>query len=217
MTRRRVKGQISLEFLLIFGLLTILLLYSIRNTSFSEGSPSVENLRIQIALEEKSLANAISNTISQVYAQGPGSKATTYVALTYLRNPSYLEKGLDVTDPQIFITYGPLGGRGDGTYVGIINGTGTAILYTEGDDKNVVWSMGIYSRDLSTNTSVWGVPSEAKIVIGGVPFVFKGLSISPDQLNSTLKIVVEWNPDRGDSWFYNTTAKELRININPGG
>ena len=59
------RAQISLEFLFIFGLLTILLLYSVRNVSFSEGSPSVENLRIQIALEEKGLANAISNTISQ--------------------------------------------------------------------------------------------------------------------------------------------------------
>ena len=218
------RGQITLEFLFIFGLLTILMLYSVRNTSFTEGYPSVENLKIQVALEEKSLANAISNTISQVYAQGPGSKATTYVKLTYLRNRAYLQKASGLNDPVVFITYGP-SDNGNGTYVGLIEKDANTVLYAQGENKNVVWSGGLFNRDLSTETActsggtvvmVWN-PSAKVTIDVGVPRVFNGMSIDPGDLNPTIKIVVEWNPEECNAWFYNTTAKELRININPGG
>ncbi|WP_367883438.1 class III signal peptide-containing protein [Thermococcus peptonophilus] len=155
----RRGGQISLEFIIIFGLFTILLLYSIRNTSFSEGTPSVETLKIQTALEEKNLANTISNTISQVYAQGgPGSKATSYVKLVYLRNPpSYLERAWNVENPKIFITYGHLqGGPSDnGTYVMVINGTETTNVALSGDNKNIFWSRSLYAVNLLGNSAVW--------------------------------------------------------------
>jgi len=208
----RRRGQISLEFMLVFSIMLIMLLYSVKNVGFDSSSPSSSTLAIQIALEEKSVANAISNTISQVYAQGPGSKATTYVTLTYLRNPSYLKKGLGIADPQIFITYGPFNGLGNGTYMGIISER-TAAVYTHGTDKNVVWSSGMYQKVLYSNSSVW---SPKKAVTMESLTVY-GLVISPTHLNSTLKIVVEWNPDKGDSWNYNATVGELRININPGG
>jgi uncharacterized protein (UPF0333 family) len=211
-----MRAQVSLEFLLIFGLLTILLLYSVRNTSFSEGSPSVENLRMQIAIEEKSLASTISNTISQVYAQGPGSKATAYVKLTYLRNPSYLENALNVNDPRVFITYGSYSGESNGTHVTVINGSGTTKLFLEGENKNVFWTRALYQKDLTSNSSVWN-GAHASVDLGSGATTVYGIPISPSDMPSTLKVVVEWNPDEGDSWSYDTTTKELRININPGG
>ncbi|KUH34051.1 hypothetical protein APY94_03505 [Thermococcus celericrescens] len=227
------RAQISLEFLFIFGLLTILLIYSVRNVSFSEGSPSIENLRIQIALEEKSLANAISNTISQVYAQGPGSKATTYVKLTYLKNIGYVERASGVKNPAVFITYCNMSGR-PGTYVFITNKTAPFEPLTTGDDKNVFHGAAIYSKKLSNNSSIWRIipsPPFSQVSIdnpsgqfskecgakSGSTYTLYGIIVEPADLPSELRIVVEWNPNRGDSWSYNTTAKELRININPGG
>jgi uncharacterized protein (UPF0333 family) len=212
------RGQISLEFLFIFGILTILLLYSVRNTTFSEGSSSVENLKIQVALEEKGLADAVSNTISQVYAQGPGSKATNYIRLVYLKNPGYLEKAWDVKDPKIFITYGQLPGgpSGNGTYITIINGTGTTRVTLNGGDKNAFWSRSLYQNDLTGNFTAWH-NSNATLNITGTPIRYPGLVIDPGTLPSSLRIVVEWNPDNEESWYFNQTAGEIRINIRPGG
>ena len=212
----RRRGQISLEFMLVFSIMLIMLLYSVKNVGFDSSSPSSSTLAIQIALEEKSLANAISNTISQVYAQGPGSKATTYIKVVYLRNPSYLEKGLNVVTPRIFITYGSYPSGGNGTYVAVVNGTGTARLIRLGEGKNAFWSRAMYQADLFKNSSVWVSPRVTlKWADDGVTVY--GLGLDPATLPSELKIVVEWNPDREDSWFYNGTAGELRININPGG
>lgn len=211
MIKKAGRGQVSLEFMLVFGVMLILLIYSVNNVTFKEGSASTENLRIQISLEEKNLANAISNTISQVYAQGPGSKATAYVELTYLRDPEMLSKGLGVKDPTVFITYGNYGNEGNGTYVTVVGTSGTPVL--SGGDKNVFWSRGMYQAILYTNSSVWS-PGDGLTVDSTTLY---GLRIKPASLPSTLKIIVEWNPDKPVSWAFDPTAGELRINIKPGG
>ncbi|NJE77241.1 class III signal peptide-containing protein [Thermococcus sp. ES12] len=205
------RGQVSLEFMLIFGMMLILLLYSVNNITFKEGSTSTETLRIQISLEEKNLANAISNTISQVYAQGPGAKSTTYVRLTYLRDPEMLRKGLNINNASLFITYGNYSTEGNGTYITITGTNVTAVL--TGGDKNVFWSRGMYQAVLYTNSSVWA-PSGS--VTFGSSTVY-GLTIDPATLPATLEIVVEWNPDNPNSWAFDPTTGELHININPGG
>jgi len=208
------RGQVSLEFMLVLSIMLIMLLYSIKNVSFDESSPSSETLAVQIALEEKNLADAISGTISQVYAQGPGSKATAYARLVYLRNPKYLEKGLNVVSPRIFITYGPYLSEGNGTYVAVVNGTGTSQLIRSGENKNAFWSRAMYQEDLSVNPSVWS--SGVTLTWADDGTTAHGLNLDPSTLPPELRIVVEWNPNRGDSWLYNATAGELRININPG-
>ena len=207
------RGQVTLEFLFIFSLLTILLLYSINATTFRQGSPSVENLRMQVAVEEKGLASAISNTISQVYAQGPGSKATSYVSLVYLRNEDYLKKAWGVSDPKIFITYGPYASDGNGTYVVVVNGSGTTNIFLQGDNKNTFWSRSMYPAVLLYDKLVWSPRESIKV---GSTTVY-GLKIGPEDLPSSLRIVVEWNPDNPDSWTYDSAKGELRININVGG
>jgi len=197
--------------MLIFGMMLILLLYSVNNITFREGSTSTETLRIQISLEEKNLANAISNTISQVYAQGPGAKSTTYVRLTYLRDPEMLRKGLGVENATLFITYGNYSSDGNGTYVTVTGTNVTAVL--SGGDKNVFWSRSMYQKILYTNSSIW---SPSGSFAFGSTTVY-GLEVDPDSLPATLTVVVEWNPDNPDSWLFNSTTGELRININPGG
>jgi len=205
------KGQVSLEFLLVFGVILILLLYSVRNVTFNEGSPSTETLRIQVSLEEKNLANAISTTISQVYSQGPGAKATSFVRLTYLRDPQMITKALEVTDPKIFITYGNYTSEGNGTYVTI---TGTGVLpVLSGGDKNVFWSRSMYQKVLYTSQPVWSPVGSASFG----PITVYGVEIRPEDLPPALKIVVEWNPDSPESWNFDSGRGELRINIKPGG
>jgi len=213
------RGQITIEFLFIFGLLTVLLLYSVKNTTFSEGTPSVENLQMQIAIEEKGLASTISNTINQVYAQGPGSKATTYFHPVYLRDSDYLKKAWGVQKPEVFITYGPYASLGNGTYVTVINGTGTTEITLAGGNKNAFWSRSFYSKELLGNSSVWNDPlgNTVQLKIGGSPATAVHGLILPADLPSTLKIVVEWNPDNPDRWEFDPTTGEIRININPGG
>ena len=210
------KGQISLEFLFIFAILLILLAYSVKNTTFQQGSQSIETLRVQIALEEKELANTISGAISQAYSQGPGSKTTVYVKLVYLRKPYYLEKVWGVADPMIFVTYGQHLNDGNGTYVMILNGTGTTKVILTGGNKNTFWTRALYQRDLLGNSTVWG-GSSASVDFGtGVTTVY-GLRLDPSTIPQVLKVVVEWNPDLPNSWVFNSTAGELMININPGG
>ncbi|WP_258083211.1 class III signal peptide-containing protein [Thermococcus thermotolerans] len=205
------RGQVSLEFMLIFGMMLILLLYSVNNITFREGSTSTETLRIQISLEEKNLANAISNTISQVYAQGPGAKSTTYVRITYLRDPDMLLKGLGVNSPKVFITYGNYSTEGNGTYVTVVGTNVDAVL--SGGDKNVFWSRAMYQAVLYTSPSVWS-PSGSTTFNATTVY---GLEIDPTDLPGTLEIVVEWNPDNPNSWTFDSVAGELHININPGG
>ncbi|WP_010476988.1 class III signal peptide-containing protein [Thermococcus zilligii] len=199
------KGQVSLEFLFVFAIMVLLLAYSINNVTFKEGSTSVENLRIQVALEEKSLANAISNTINQVYAQGPGAKATGYVRVNYLRDPQMLEKATGVKSPKVFITYenGPLI---------TITGTGSTVVLA-GPDKNAFWSESMYKKILSSSSSIWSPKGSVKVDSKTA----YGLEINPSDLPPTLRIVVEWNPDAPEGWKFNSTTEEIRINIKPGG
>lgn len=213
MKRGIKKGQVSLEFLLVFGVMLVLLLYSVRNVTFNESSPSTETLRIQVSLEEKNLANAISTTISQVYSQGPGAKATSYVKLTYLRDSQMITKALKVVDPKIFITYGNYTDEGNGTYV-TVTGTG-AVPVLEGGNKNVFWSRAMYQAVLYSNQSVWS--PRGSITLGSTTAY--GIEVSPEELPPTLKIVVEWNPGspERESWNFDPDKGELRININPGG
>ncbi|NJE42863.1 class III signal peptide-containing protein [Thermococcus sp. GR6] len=210
MMKKAKRGQVSLEFMLIFGIMLILLLYSVNNVTFREGSTSTETLRIQVSLEEKNLANAISNTISQVYAQGPGAKSTTYVKLTYLKDPGMLEKGLNVENPKIFITYGNYSNDGNGTYV-TVTGTGFNLVLS-GGDKNIFWSRAMYQAVLYDNSSIWSPIGNITI---GADTIY-GLEIDPRDLPATLKIVVEWNPDNPNSWTFDSTKGELRINIKAG-
>ena len=211
----RGRGQISLEFLLIFGVLMIMLVYSVRVATFAKDSPSVDVLRVQVALEEKSLADVISGTINQVYAQGPGSKATGYAKLFYLRNPDYLEKAWGVKEPRVLVTYGSLGVE-NGTCVAVVNGTGTTTLIPRGGDKNVLCSPSLYSRNLLENGTVWN-GTGVIVTVNGTGRKIYGLVIAPSNIPPVVKITVEWNPDEGEAWEFNETAGEIRININPGG
>ncbi|WP_456367036.1 class III signal peptide-containing protein [Thermococcus sp.] len=208
------RGQSSLEFMFVFGIMLILLVYSFNNTTFRQGSPSQGTLSMQIALEEKNLASSISNAIDQAYAQGPGSKSTLRVRLTYLRQPYYLEKGLGVTDPRIFITYGPYNDA-NGTYVTVINGTGVTNAVLSGGGKTVFWAESFYQKDLLGNSSVWG--ASATLNINGTAYTLYGLVLPPKGLPPVLTVVVEWNPDLPDRWLFNQSSGEIRININPGG
>ncbi|MCD6525346.1 MAG: class III signal peptide-containing protein [Thermococcus sp.] len=210
------KGQVSIEFLFIFAILLILLAYSVKNTTFQQGSQSIETLRVQIALEEKELANTISGAISQVYSQGPGSKTTAYVKLVYLRKPDYLEKVWGVTDPVIFITYGQPLNDGNGTYVMVLNGNKTTEVILTGGNKNAFWTRALYQRDLVRDKDVWD-GSSASVDFGTGATTVYGLRLNPSEIPPTIKIVVEWNPDKPDRWKFNSTAGKLLININPGG
>lgn len=200
------KAQISLEFALIFGIMLILLAYSINNITFTQNSQAAGALRVQISLEAKNLANSISNTISQVYAQGPGSKATTYVTLRYLNDANYLEKAFNLSgSPQLFITYL------NGAYVGIVD-SANSILETSGVSKNAFWAQSLYKADLTLNGTF--VPSGSVICNGTT---LNGVLINNlDQMPSNIVIVVEWIPGNGNTWTFNLTNGELRINIDPG-
>ena len=220
--------------MMVFAIMLILLLYSVQNVTFSRGSPSTENLRIQVSLEEKNLANSISNTISQVYAQGPGAKSTAYVKLTFLRDPQTLSKALDVSDPVIVVTYGynpdnifDPNKTGNGTYVTVLPRSGDYKAAVYGGDKKVFWSASMYQKTLcNVSTTVNGIstwyPLDERRVMGVNPCSpgfskIYGLRIEPTELPSVLEIVVTWDPDKPDSWKFNSTEGTLRININPGG
>ena len=205
-----LRGQISLEFMLVFGLMMFLLIYSINNATFSGNSASVQILRTQIGVEEKTLANAISNAISQVYAQGPGSKATVYVSLVYLRNSEMLRKGLGVETPMVFITFGNYSTLGNGTYVAVA-ANGSEVVLT-GGDKTAFWSRSLYSKNLYSRDSIWNPLATVKF---GSMVVY-GIGISPDSIPPSLRIVAEWNPDLPNGWSFDPVAGEIRININPG-
>jgi len=234
MLERVKRGQVSLEFMMVFAIMLILLLYSVQNVTFSKGTPSTENLRIQVSLEEKNLANAISTTISQVYAQGPGAKSTAYVKLTFLRDPKMLSKALDVDDPVIVVTYGynpdnliDPQKKGNGTYVTVLPRTGEYNTSFYGGDKKVFWSASLYQKTLcNVSETVNGVstwyPLDRRSIVGTNPCrpgfsEIYGLRMDPTELPPVLEIVVTWDPTKIDSWEFNSTEGVLYININPGG
>ncbi len=205
---RMKRAQISLEFLLIFAIMILMLAYSVDNISFSNNSASQQALIVQISLEEKNLANAISNTISQVYAQGPGSKATGYATLVYLKDPKMLKKAFGLTSPYIFITYD------GGVNITVINST-TPSLNFEGPNKNIFWSPSLYPEALYNNSAVWNSTFRSSITINGT--VVYGLKLQPTNLTSTIRVIVEWNPSASELWSFDASKGELRINVNPGG
>ncbi|WP_084593930.1 class III signal peptide-containing protein [Palaeococcus ferrophilus] len=200
------KGQVSLEFMFVFAIFLVLLVYSVNNVTFTQNSASVDTLRVQVSIEAKHMANAISNTISQVYAQGPGSKATTYLHLRYLNDQSTLQKAYGTNSSMVvFLSYL------NGTYVDIINPSNPTLNLNETNTtrRNVFWSEALYKKDITTNSTVF----PDSITVNGTTLY--GLSLSPGSLPSMITIVVEWNPSAPENWtFQNAT---IRINIKPGG
>ncbi|CAB49726.1 class III signal peptide-containing protein [Pyrococcus abyssi] len=195
------RGQISIEFLFLITIFMILLMYSINNTTFTSG-PSVDLLATQINIEEKALANAISNTISQVYAQGPGAKATSYVTLAHINNENDIKKAFKLSDPLIIIFYS------NGTYVAIVDSSNLTIR-TYGASKNAFWSYSLYAKDLLTNYTVFG--NRKTVNLDGNNIEIACLEIRPSDLPKEVKIVVEWNPDLKSSWSYSNG--EIRVII----
>lgn len=178
------RGQVSLEFMLVFGIMLVLMLYSVNSITFQQGSTSTETLKMQILLEEKNLANTIAGTVAQVYAQGPGAKSTTYVRVTYLAEPDYLEKAFGSAKVTI-------GGNEDSVLVWVGDSS-----ITSGANKNTVSTEVPYSLE-----------------------DFDDLSFSDGLPSKSVRIVVEWNPDKAEGWSSKTVDGylEIRINIKPGG
>lgn len=200
------KGQVSLEFMFVFAIFLLLLVYSVNNVTFTQNSASVDTLRVQVSIEAKHVANSISNTISQVYAQGPGSKATTYLHIRYLNDQNNLRKVYGANSAMVvFLSYL------DGTYVDIVNPSNAILNFNETNvtKRNVFWSESLYKKDLTTDSTVF----PDSITVNGTTIY--GLSLPPDSLPSMITVVVEWNPDAPESWTFQNG--ELRININPGG
>ncbi|AHL23125.1 class III signal peptide-containing protein [Thermococcus nautili] len=198
----RRRGQISLEFMLVFSIMLIMLLYSVKNVGFDSSSPSSGTLAIQIALEEKSVANVIAGAIDQVYAQGPGSKVTVYAHFNLLRNSEYLSKAFNLTSPQVQLLFigtndplFPTGAENSVVAVAVANSTVGPVL--TGSNRTGVWVQTYFLYN-STTQSKFMVP------------------LNPADVPGTMRIVVEWNPELPVSMAYNATSKTLYINIKPG-
>ncbi|NJE50084.1 class III signal peptide-containing protein [Thermococcus sp. 9N3] len=198
----RRRGQISLEFMLVFSIMLIMLLYSVKNVGFDSSSPSSGTLAIQIALEEKSVANVIAGAIDQVYAQGPGSKVTVYAHFNLLRNSEYLSKAFNLTSPQVQLLFigtrdrlFPIGAENSVIAVAVAESGSKPTL--SGPDRTGVWVQTYFLYN-STTQSKFMVP------------------LNPADVPGTMRIVVEWNPELPVSMAYNATSKTLYINIKPG-
>ncbi|NJF25537.1 class III signal peptide-containing protein [Thermococcus sp. Bubb.Bath] len=161
------RGQVSLEFMFIFSIIAILLVYSINNTTFKQGSASVDTMTVQVALEGKHVINTISGTISQVYSQGPGSKATTYVSVSYLSDKDMLLKTFNSSNITITQV---------GTNVSITIGD-KAI--TTGDKKNTFTTTTIYNTPHKDSISISAFPRILKIVVQWNPDLNESWSFDP--------------------------------------
>lgn len=93
------KGQISLEYLLIFAVsLIILIVFTLPLLQLG-----LENtMDVSQSLNAKSELSKLSNTISQVYAEGQGSKHTVYLNLDSTLNlkisTSYISAAVKMSD-----------------------------------------------------------------------------------------------------------------------
>ncbi|AEK73036.1 hypothetical protein GQS_05680 [Thermococcus sp. 4557] len=174
------RGQVSLEFMLVFGIMLILLIYSVNSITFQQGSTSTETLKMQVLLEEKSLANAIAGTVAQVYSQGPGAKSTTYVKVTYLAEPDYLQKAFGSAKVTI-------GGNEDSMLVWVGDSS-----VTSGANKNTVSTEVPYSlEDFDDLSFSDGLPSKSiRIVVTWDPSEDEGWSknVAGDYLEITINI-----------------------------
>ena len=103
------KGQISLEYLMIFAVsLIILIAFTLPLLEFGlEKTMDVSN-----SLNAKSELSKLSNAISQVHGEGQGSKQTIYLNLDESVNvkitPSYLSTTLKLSDgknEQVKLSY----------------------------------------------------------------------------------------------------------------
>lgn len=153
---KRRRGQLSLEFLLIAGVMLIMLAYSVNTVTFNENYPSSETLRIQVALEAKNVANQVAGAISQVYAQGPGSKATVYVKTSLLDDPEMLGDAFGSSKVGIYHI-------GNSVYVTI----GDTPVFT-GDNKNTFSAVTLYNRTSGGTIGVSfpeGIPGTLKVVV----------------------------------------------------
>jgi uncharacterized protein (UPF0333 family) len=197
----RRRGQISLEFMLVFAIMLIMLLYSVKNVGFSPESPSARTLTVQMALEEKSVANVIAGAIDQVYAQGPGSKVTVYARFNLLRNSDYISKAFNITSPQVLV---------------MLIGT-TDPLFPPGAENSVVAVAVANSTygPILTGSNRTGVWVQTYFLYNSTPTNFT-VSFSPSDVPRTLRVIVEWNPASPVSMTYDSASGTLYINIRPG-
>lgn len=176
------RGQVSLEFMFVFAIMLILLVYSVRNTTFDQGSQSVETLKIQIALEEKNLANSIANAVNQVYAQGPGAKTTVYTQVDLLTDPNYLQRAFGSSDITI---------QANGTSLRVWVGDAPI---ESGPSKNTVTSLLMYNF-----TTVRSISLNGGFPVKNVRIVAEWNPDNPESLggsvvNDTYEIRININP-----------------------
>jgi len=198
----RRRGQISLEFLFVFAILMVMLLYSARYVSFSS-STSAQTLALQTVIEEKSVANVIGGAIDQVYAQGPGSKVTVYARFSLLRNPSYLKNAFNLTNPVVYImligensSLFPPDASNSVVAVGVANNGSNPVI--EGADRTGVWVQTFLKYNSTTRPQIV------------VP-------LNPSNIPPVIKVVVQWDPTKPLSMTYNSTSSTLEINLRVNG
>ena len=194
----RRRGQISLEFLFVFTILMIMLLYSAKYVTF-RSSASSQTLAVQTVIEEKSIANVIGGAIDQVYAQGPGSKVTVYAHFSLLRNSEYLKNAFNLTSPVVYImligeksSLFPSEAMNSVVAVGVANNGSIPVL--GGADRTGVW-VQTFLKYNSTTTPEIIVP------------------LNPANIPPVVKVVVQWDPNEPVTMVYNSTSSTLEINI----
>ena len=103
------KGQISLEYLLIFAVSLILLIaFTLPLLEFGlENTMDLSN-----SLNAKSELSKLSNAISQVYGEGQGSRQTIYLTLdkpvdVKITSSYIYPKGLNTTDQPLSFYFIP--------------------------------------------------------------------------------------------------------------
>lgn len=198
----RKRGQISLEFLLVFGVLMVMLLYSVRSVTFTGGT-SQQVLTIQTALEEKSVANTIAGAINQVYSQGPGAKVTVYARFTILRSGESLKRAFNLTSPVVEIM---LLGENDPLFPADASNSVIAVAVSDQGKEPVISGQN--------RTGVWAQTFLRYNATSPTRFE---VNLTPPNVPPVMRVVVEWNPDRPVSMVYNSTTATLHINVRVNG